>query len=129
MLPTLSVRTAAEFGLFEQMQVDQTVMKDNIGLAQTSEAPHSDEVRIPWSGSNDEYSPEMVHNRLPLFFNWYCREREKRHAKKHRLQVRFFMACRSKSVFYVANFEGVILVRNTRRPLDSTSMRKWLRTM
>jgi len=53
-------------GFFEQMQINQAIMKHNLSFAKACESTHGNQVGISRPGANDEDSPQMRHSVFPF---------------------------------------------------------------
>jgi hypothetical protein len=51
-------------GFFKQVQIDEPVVKDNIGVSQAQQAADSDEIRISRSRADDVNNSRMAHDSM-----------------------------------------------------------------
>ena len=56
-------------GLFEQMQINQTIMHDDVRFAETRQAPHCDQVWISWSRADKVDTSQRFH----CVFCWHTK--------------------------------------------------------
>src|SRR5262245_9291582 len=86
-------------GFFEQMQVDQAVMKDDVGFAEARQAPHGDQVGVSRAGANDVNGSGVLHDSIISLRrrsapSWSFR---RRHAMISEFKIRYCRALRCAS--------------------------------
>src|SRR5690349_4460095 len=51
-------------GFFKKVQVDQAVVKNDIGLTKACQSTHGNQIRIPGAGSNDKNCSRLIHDSM-----------------------------------------------------------------